>query len=189
MAKAIGAGRVAVVTGAASGIGFALSERFCQEGMRVVMADVEEPALDEAADLLASRGAEVLPVPTDVARPEQMDRLRHRALEAFGGVHVLCNNAGVVRELLPVWEVSQSDWDWGARRQPVWRHQWHPFFRPDAAPAGCRTRRQHGVDGRAHPQRSRTLRRDQARCRRAVGGPVLRAPTAGRAGRGFRALS
>jgi len=112
MANAIAAGHVAVVTGAASGIGFALSERFCQEGMRVVMADVEEPALAEAADLLASRGAEVLPVPTDVARPEQMDRLRDRALEAFGGVHVLCNNAGVVGELLPVWEVSQSDWDW-----------------------------------------------------------------------------
>jgi NAD(P)-dependent dehydrogenase (short-subunit alcohol dehydrogenase family) len=112
MASVIAPGQVAVVTGAASGIGLALSERFCREGMRVVMADAEEPALAEAADLLASRGAEVLPVPTDVARPEQVDRLRDRVLEAFGGVHVLCNNAGVGGQLKPPWEVSQADWDW-----------------------------------------------------------------------------
>lgn len=105
-------GRVAVVTGAASGIGFALSERFAAEGMRVVMADIEEPALAEAADLLAGRGAEVLPVPTDVARDDQVDALRDRALEAFGAVHVVCNNAGVSGIGRPVWEMTKRDWEW-----------------------------------------------------------------------------
>src|SRR5215471_17250175 len=93
--EVVGPGRVAVVTGAASGIGFGLSQRFAAEGMRVVMADVEGPALAEAADLLAGRGAEVLPVVTDVSNGEQVDALRDRALEAFGAVHVVCNNAGV----------------------------------------------------------------------------------------------
>jgi len=105
-------GRVAVVTGAASGIGFALSERFASEGMRVVMADVEGPALAEAADLLAGRGAEVLPVLTDVSSGEQVDALRDRALEAFGAVHVLCNNAGVSGGGRSMWEMSARDWEW-----------------------------------------------------------------------------
>lgn len=108
----VGEGRVAVVTGAASGIGFALSERFAAEGMRVVMADVEEPALAEAADLLAGRGARVLPVATDVSKPDQVDALRDRALEAFGAVHVLCNNAGVSGGGRPLWELSQEVWEW-----------------------------------------------------------------------------
>jgi NAD(P)-dependent dehydrogenase (short-subunit alcohol dehydrogenase family) len=108
----VGAGRVAVVTGAASGIGFALSERFAAEGMRVVMADVEAPALAEAADLLTARGAEILPVITDVAVGEQVDALRDRALEAFGAVHVVCNNAGVAGLGRTVWEMSRGEWDW-----------------------------------------------------------------------------
>jgi NAD(P)-dependent dehydrogenase (short-subunit alcohol dehydrogenase family) len=109
---AVAPGRVAVVTGAASGIGLALSQRFAAEGMRVVMADVEGPALAEAADLLAGRGAEVLPVLTDVASGEQVDALRDRALEAFGSVHVVCNNAGVAGLGRPMWEMSRRDWEW-----------------------------------------------------------------------------
>lgn len=105
-------GRAAVVTGAASGIGFGLSERFASEGMRVVMADIEEPALAEAAELLAGRGAEVLAVPTDVSQPEQVDALRDRALEAFGAVHVLCNNAGVAGLGATVWEMTRAEWEW-----------------------------------------------------------------------------
>jgi len=108
----VGEGRVAVVTGAASGIGFALSERFAAEGMRVVMADIEAPALAEAADLLAGRGATVLPVPTDVSSGEQVDALRDRALEAFGAVHLVCNNAGVSGMGRPLWELTSQDWDW-----------------------------------------------------------------------------
>jgi NAD(P)-dependent dehydrogenase (short-subunit alcohol dehydrogenase family) len=109
---AVAKGRVAVVTGAASGIGLALSQRFAAEGMRVVMADVEGPALAEAADLLAGRGAEVLPVLTDVSSGEQVDALRDRALEAFGAVHVVCNNAGVAGMGRPMWEMSGRDWEW-----------------------------------------------------------------------------
>jgi NAD(P)-dependent dehydrogenase (short-subunit alcohol dehydrogenase family) len=111
-ADVVGAGRVAVVTGAASGIGFAMCTRFAGEGMRVVMADVERPALAEAAEVLAGRGAEVLPVPTDVSRQEQVDALRDRALEAFGAVHLVCNNAGVTGLGRPLWEMTRPEWDW-----------------------------------------------------------------------------
>ena len=108
----VATGRVAVVTGAASGIGFALSERFAREGMRVVMADIEKPALAEASEVLTGRGAQVLPVPTDVASSEQVDALRERALEAFGAVHMLCNNAGVTGLGRSLWEMTRADWEW-----------------------------------------------------------------------------
>jgi NAD(P)-dependent dehydrogenase (short-subunit alcohol dehydrogenase family) len=108
----VSAGRVAVVTGAASGIGLALSERFAGAGMRVVMADVERTALDAAADTLRGAGAEVLPVVTDVSDAAQVDALRDRALEAFGAVHVLCNNAGVGGPHEPLWETSRGDLEW-----------------------------------------------------------------------------
>lgn len=105
-------GRVAVVTGAASGIGLGLSERFARAGMRVVMADVEEPALAEAASRLTAAGGEVLPVRTDVSKAEQVEALRDRALEAFGAVHVVCNNAGVGNAPSPVWALSAGEWEW-----------------------------------------------------------------------------
>src|SRR5580700_2217664 len=102
-AGVVAPGRVAVVTGAASGIGFGLCERFAAEGMRVVMADVEEPALRDAARRLSGQGSAVLPVLTDVSRPEQVDALRDEAVRAFGAVHVLCNNAGVGGSHEPLW--------------------------------------------------------------------------------------
>src|SRR5215469_4230849 len=108
----IGAGRVAVVTGAASGIGLGLSERFAAEGMHVVMADVEEPALSKAAADLRERGASVLPVVTDVADRTAVEALRDAAVSAFGAVHVLCNNAGVGGPHGPLWECPPAEWDW-----------------------------------------------------------------------------
>ncbi|HEY1824301.1 MAG TPA: SDR family NAD(P)-dependent oxidoreductase [Trebonia sp.] len=105
-------GRVAVVTGAASGIGLGLAERFAAEGMRVVMADVEEPALSKAAAALAEAGAAVLPVVTDVSDRAAVDALRDRALSAFGAVHVVCNNAGVGGSRGPLWECPPGEWDW-----------------------------------------------------------------------------
>ena len=96
--------RVAVVTGAASGIGSALCERFANEGMKVVLADVEEEPLAAAAAALASRGAQTLAVPTDVSRAADVDALAEKTLEAFGAVHVVCNNAGVGGDTEPCWE-------------------------------------------------------------------------------------
>jgi NAD(P)-dependent dehydrogenase (short-subunit alcohol dehydrogenase family) len=105
-------GKVAVVTGAASGIGLGLSERFAAEGMNVVMADVEEPALSKAASALAGNGASVLPVLTDVADPAAVDALRDSAVAAFGAVHVVCNNAGVGGPHGALWECPPGEWDW-----------------------------------------------------------------------------
>lgn len=105
-------GKVAVVTGAASGIGLGLSERFAAEGMHVVMADVEEPALAKAASALAGNGASVLPVLTDVADRAAVDALRDSAVAAFGAVHVVCNNAGVGGPHGALWECPPGEWDW-----------------------------------------------------------------------------
>jgi NAD(P)-dependent dehydrogenase (short-subunit alcohol dehydrogenase family) len=108
----IAQGRVAVVTGAASGIGQGLCARFAAEGMHVVMADVEEPALAKAAAGLAGAGASVLPVVTDVSDRAAVGALRDAALSAFGAVHVVCNNAGVGGSHGPLWECPPGEWDW-----------------------------------------------------------------------------
>jgi NAD(P)-dependent dehydrogenase (short-subunit alcohol dehydrogenase family) len=106
------AGRVAVVTGAASGIGLGLSRRFAAEGMKVVMADIERPVLQREADALAAQGAEVLAVPTDSSLLGDIEALRDSAIERFGAVHVLCNNAGVGSRGLPVAELPLRDFEW-----------------------------------------------------------------------------
>jgi NAD(P)-dependent dehydrogenase (short-subunit alcohol dehydrogenase family) len=104
-------GRVAVVTGAAHGIGLALARRAAQEGMKVVLADRDAEALARAQAELEGRGAAAVAVPTDVARAADVDRLASEALRAFGAVHVLCNNAGVTA-VGRTWEFSAADWDW-----------------------------------------------------------------------------
>jgi NAD(P)-dependent dehydrogenase (short-subunit alcohol dehydrogenase family) len=104
--------RVAVVTGAASGIGRALAETFAGAGMKVVLSDVEEAALAKAADALDAAGADVLAIRTDVSRPEQVEELARRSVDAFGGVHLLCNNAGVAVGRVATWESTLDDWRW-----------------------------------------------------------------------------
>jgi NAD(P)-dependent dehydrogenase (short-subunit alcohol dehydrogenase family) len=104
-------GRVAVVTGAASGIGLALAERFAAEGMKVVMADIEGPALASAAEGLRKTGAALLATRVDVASPEDVERLARETYAAFGAAHVLCNNAGVA-VLGAVHEHTLADWQW-----------------------------------------------------------------------------
>jgi len=105
------AGKTAVVTGAASGIGFALAKRLGAEGMRVVLADVEADALERAARELGAAGVETIAVRTDVASAEQVEALAQRATDAFGALHLVCNNAGVFAGG-NAWEVSLADWAW-----------------------------------------------------------------------------
>lgn len=88
-------GRVAVVTGAASGIGRGLCEGFAARGARIVLADFDEPALERATAELADGGAEVLAVPTDVTQRDAVFALAERTFERFGTAHIVCNNAGV----------------------------------------------------------------------------------------------
>ena len=93
-------GRVAVVTGAASGIGKAICERFAREGMHVVMANVENDALRGAGRDIESLGAEVLTVRTDVSHADELSALTEKTIERFGKVHVVCNNVGVLQEVV-----------------------------------------------------------------------------------------
>jgi NAD(P)-dependent dehydrogenase (short-subunit alcohol dehydrogenase family) len=105
------AGKVAVVTGAASGIGLALSERFARAGLHVVLADVEEPALARAAHRIGALGVEALAVRTDVSDAAAVQALARAAVERFGSVHVVCNNAGVASGADP-WFGPLSAWEW-----------------------------------------------------------------------------
>ncbi len=102
-------GRTAVVTGAASGIGLAIVEAFVAEGMRVVMADVDEENLDTAATRLGDEGAVVRAVAADVADPTSVEHVGRTTVEAFGGLHVAVNNAGIVNRGL-AWELSLEEW-------------------------------------------------------------------------------
>ncbi|MEZ0088879.1 SDR family NAD(P)-dependent oxidoreductase [Streptacidiphilus sp. EB129] len=106
-------GQVAVVTGAASGIGLAMAERFAAEGLKVVLADVEEPALDKAVSVLRERGAEAIAQVTDVSERGSVEALADAAYTAYGAVHVLCNNAGVGSGAEGrMWEHEPNDWKW-----------------------------------------------------------------------------
>ena len=102
---------VAVVTGAASGIGFALAARFAAESMKVVMADIEAAALATAADELRGKTPDILAMQIDVSRPDDVERLARETYAAFGAAHVLCNNAGVA-VIGGVHEHSLADWQW-----------------------------------------------------------------------------
>ena len=106
-------GKVAVITGAASGIGRALTEKCLAEGMNVVMADIEETALKKAAEELQAGGKNnILPVKTDVSVLAEIENLAQAAFDHFGAVHLLCNNAGVGGGAGATWECTQKDWEW-----------------------------------------------------------------------------
>ena len=110
-------GKVAVVTGAASGIGRGMAEAFAAAGMRLVLGDIEERALEETARALRAAGADVRAVRTDVSKQEDLDALAKETLRAHGAVHVLCNNAGIGAMAGDTpgarsWESPLGDWQW-----------------------------------------------------------------------------
>src|SRR4051794_21040990 len=106
-------GRVAVVTGGASGVGRAMGEAFAAEGMKVVLGDVEGPVLDETVAALAAGGADVSGVVTDVSDFASVEALRDATLDAHGAVHLVCNNAGVGAGAAgQMWDHTLNDWRW-----------------------------------------------------------------------------
>ena len=104
-------GKVAVVTGAASGIGRAMCEKFASLGMRIVMADVEADRLRGSAAQIEATGVDVFAVTVDVSQADELSRLAEKTLDRFGKVHVVCNNAGVFAGGL-TWDAVGSDWEW-----------------------------------------------------------------------------
>lgn len=103
--------KVAVVTGGAGGLGGAMAERFAGEGMKLVLADIDAAALSLTENQLRSRGAAVVSAVTDVSKPDDVERLAQLALQAYGAVHLVVNNAGV-SPLGPIWENTVADWQW-----------------------------------------------------------------------------
>jgi NAD(P)-dependent dehydrogenase (short-subunit alcohol dehydrogenase family) len=104
-------GKVAVITGAAEGIGKALAIKAAAEGMKLVLADIDATRLEATVAELAASGAQVIGAATDVAKANQIDALAELAFSLHGNVHLLINNAGVACAK-PVWEVSEADWEW-----------------------------------------------------------------------------
>jgi len=102
-------GRVAVITGSASGIGFAIADRLAKEGSRLVMTDIDAAALATASAQVRASGAEVETVQLDVRDPAGVERVAAFTVERFGALHVAVNNAGIVNRGL-VWELSTEDW-------------------------------------------------------------------------------
>lgn len=102
-------GKVAVITGAGSGIGLSLANLCATEGMKVVLADINEENISLAKKSLVDKGAEAISVVTDVTKPEAVDNLAQEAFKAFGEVHLLFNNAGIIWQK-PFWESTLTDW-------------------------------------------------------------------------------
>ena len=105
-------GRVAVITGGASGLGFAMAMRFADAGMNIVIGDIEAEPLAMAEAAITAKGAKVLPRRTDVAKADDVEALAESAYRRFGAVNVLCNNAGVGGSPGASWELSLEDWRW-----------------------------------------------------------------------------
>jgi NAD(P)-dependent dehydrogenase (short-subunit alcohol dehydrogenase family) len=105
-------GLVAVVTGGANGIGFALCEQFAKVGLHVVMSDIDEDALAGAAGRLAGLPGRVITARTDVTSAQDVSRLAEQTVSEFGRVDVICNNAGTVGKNLPMWEFERVEWEW-----------------------------------------------------------------------------
>ncbi len=104
-------GRVAIVTGAARGIGFAIADRLSQAGASVVIADVDERGAAAAVERLREGGGEAEAAVADVTRPDEVGAMVGRALDAFGKLDILVNNAGITGRDAPLWETTDKDWE------------------------------------------------------------------------------
>jgi NAD(P)-dependent dehydrogenase (short-subunit alcohol dehydrogenase family) len=104
--------KVAVITGGASGIGYATAERSVKEGMKVVIADIEKAALAQTEKALRSRGSNILTVKADVSKAKDVETIAQKTLDAYGAVHLLFNNAGVTLPDKAIWERTLADWQW-----------------------------------------------------------------------------
>lgn len=104
--------KVAVITGGASGLGLAMAQRAAREGMKIVLADVEQSALSKAEAELKAGGADVIGVLTDVSKASDVAALAKTTVETFGKVHLVCNNAGVGGMRRKAWEATVEDWQW-----------------------------------------------------------------------------
>lgn len=104
-------GKVAVVTGGASGLGRAMATHFAREGMHVAVADIEQASLDTVAAELRALGVNAIGVRTDVSKAADVEALAARVVSELGGVHIVCNNAGI-SPLGAAWENTLADWEW-----------------------------------------------------------------------------
>src|SRR5216117_1204958 len=161
-------GKVAAVTGAASGLGRAMALAFAGEGMHAALADIDEPGLKSTLNEVQGRGVRAFAMRVDVSRYQEVESFCSKAIAQFGATHVVCNNAGV-SPLGAVWENTLADWQWilGVNLWGV-IHGVRAFV--PRLRAGRGSRRQHrvgrGIDLAARDGR---VQRDQARRGRAVG--------------------
>jgi len=102
--------KVAVITGAASGIGFGIAKRAIKEGMKVVIADIDQEALISAEYNLKNLGNNIISIPTDVSKADSLEKLAQETIDTFGKVQLLCNNAGVFLNGV-LWEQSLAEWE------------------------------------------------------------------------------
>ncbi|KPC99487.1 Glucose 1-dehydrogenase 2 [Geobacillus sp. BCO2] len=104
-------GKAAIVTGGASGIGRATAIRFAEEGAKVAVSDIDEAGGEETVRLIREKGGEAIFVQTDVADSKQVSRLVQTAVDAFGGLHILFNNAGIGHSEVRSTDLSEEEWD------------------------------------------------------------------------------
>ncbi len=160
------AGKTAVVTGGASGIGLALARAFLAEGMRVVIADIEKDALDRAQAELDG-GGDVVGIETDVTDWSSVENLAGTTFDHFGACHLLVNNAGVGAPSSTVWETTVNDWRWvhGVNVMGV-VHGIQAFVPRMIASGESRLRREHLIGRRWHRANGKCVRiRGQQGCR------------------------
>jgi NAD(P)-dependent dehydrogenase (short-subunit alcohol dehydrogenase family) len=158
-------GKVAVITGAASGIGRGMAESFAARGMRVVLSDVEQIALESTTDHLRAAGATVRAVVADVSKAKDIELLAEETLRIFGAVHVLCNNAGVGAGGMPSWTSTLDDWNWVIGVNLTGRGSGHPYLSANHDQTGYGgTHSEYCIDGGLKPRRGCALCGDQV-CR------------------------